>query len=150
MTVASGHFNNDEEKERRKITLYILWIVILTMALICLIGCRTVYVDRPVTHTEYVYRDRVDSVNIHDSVYIKETVKGDTVKVVEYRWRDRFRYIEKTDTVSVRDTVQVVRTEVVEKTVAKMNGLQKVFFWIGIILSVFAVGWIAGKIMRFL
>ena len=146
MAATAGGFDNWGEV--RKIIINAILTLILIVALFCLIGCRTVYVDRPVTHTEYVYRDRVDSVNIHDSIYIKEQIKGDTVTRIEYRYRDRFKYIFQTDTLIQRDTVSVVRTEVVEKTVAKMNGLQRVFFWTGIILTMLIIGFVIGKILK--
>ena len=134
-------------RDRLRIMGYWTVIVLCIIALAALVtSCRTVYVDRPVTHTEIEYRDRVDSIAVHDSVYIKETVKGDTVRVVEYRFRDRFRYIYSTDTVAVRDTVQVVRTEVVEKTVAQMNGFQKFFFYSGMFLLLLLVLYVMIKI----
>ena len=140
---------DDEEQEKRKVALYLLWATILAMALVALVGCKTTeYVEVPVTHTEYVYRDRVDSVAVHDSVYIKEYQKGDTIKVVEYRYKDRFRYIYATDTLIQRDTISVVHTEVVEKQVAKMNSLQSAFFWLGLLTFICGLGFICYKIMR--
>ena len=68
--------------------------------------------------TEYVYRDRVqhDTTFVHDSTYIKEYVKGDTLKIIEYRERYKYlyKYINKTDTVAVHDTLSVEKVKEVK------------------------------------
>lgn len=139
----------NDNGNRNLIALILIWGVILTIILCSFAGCKTTeYVEVPVIHTEYVYRDRVDSVAVHDSVYIKEYQKGDTIKVVEYRYKDRFRYINTTDTLIQRDTISVVHTEVVEKQVAKMNSLQGAFFWLGLLTFICGLGFICYKIMR--
>lgn len=139
---------NDNDN-RKLIALILIWGVILTIILCSLAGCKTTeYVEVPVTHTEYVYRDRVDTSYVKDSVYIREQIKGDTVKVVEYRYRDRFREIWRTDTLVRCDTVSVVHTEVVEKTVAKMNSLQSAFFWLGLLTFFIVIGYVAYRIWR--
>lgn len=139
---------NDNDN-RKLIALILIWGVILTIIFCSLAGCKTTeYVEVPVTHTEYVYRDRVDTSYVKDSVYIREQIKGDTVKVVEYRYRDRFREIWRTDTLVRCDTVSVVRTEVVEKTVARMNSLQSAFFWLGLLAFFIVIGYVAYRIWR--
>lgn len=139
---------NDNDN-RKLIAFILIWGVILTIILCSLAGCKTTeYVEVPVTHTEYVYRDRVDTSYVKDSVYIREQIKGDTVKVVEYRYRDRFREIWRTDTLVRCDTVSVVHTEVVEKSVARMNSLQSAFFWLGMLTFICAIGYVAYRIWR--
>ena len=139
---------NDNDN-RKLLAIILMWAVILTIIFCSLAGCKTTeYVEVPVTHTEYVYRDRVDTSYVKDSVYIREQIKGDTVKVVEYRYRDRFREIWRTDTLVRCDTVSVVRTEVVEKTVAKMNSLQSAFFWLGLLAFFIVIGYVAYRIWR--
>lgn len=139
---------NDNDN-RNLIAFILIWGVILTIILCSLAGCKTTeYVEVPVTHTEYVYRDRVDTSYVKDSVYIREQIKGDTVKVVEYRYRDRFREIWRTDTLVRCDTVSVVHTEVVEKTVARMNSLQSAFFWLGLLTFFIVIGYVAYRIWR--
>lgn len=139
---------NDNDN-RKLIAFILIWGVILTIILCSLAGCKTTeYVEVPVTHTEYVYRDRVDTSYVKDSIYIREQIKGDTVKVVEYRYRDRFREIWRTDTLVRCDTVSVVRTEVVEKTVARMNSLQSAFFWLGLLAFFIVIGYVAYRIWR--
>jgi len=78
--------------------------------------------------TEYVYRDRVqhDTTFVHDSTYIKEYVKGDSVRIIEYRERYKYlyKYINKTDTVAVHDTLSVEKVKEV-KVERKLNFWQK-------------------------
>ena len=137
----------NNEPDRKTLALILLWGIIIAVVFCLLASCKEIqYVEKPVTHTEYVYRDRVDSAAVHDSVYIKEYQKGDTIKVVEYRYKDRFRYIYATDTLIQRDTVSVVHTEVVEKTVAKMNSLQGAFFWLGLLTFICVIGYGAYKV----
>jgi hypothetical protein len=123
-------------------------LTLVLLVLLVPVGCRTTeYITVPEVHTEYVYRDRVDTSYVKDSVYIREQTKGDTVKVVEYRYRDRYREIWRTDTIIQQDTVSVVHTEVVEKTVAKMNSLQSAFFWLGLLAFFLVIGYFAYRLL---
>lgn len=132
--------------ERRWPMLTLVLLVLLVVLLP--VGCRTTeYITVPEVHTEYVYRDRVDTSYVKDSVYIREQTKGDTVKVVEYRYRDRYREIWRIDTLIQQDTVSVVHTQVVEKTVAKMNSLQSAFFWLGLLAFFITIGYLAYRLL---
>ena len=139
--------NGGGDKWREALAWVVMILCVIGMCAL-VTGCKTTeYVEVPVTHTEYVYRDRVDSVAVHDSVYIKEWQKGDTIRVVEYRYKDRFRYIYATDTLIQRDTISVVHTEVVEKKVAKMNSLQSAFFWLGLLAFFSVIGYLAYRLL---
>ena len=138
---------NDNDN-RKVIALILMWGVIFTIIFCSLTGCKTTeYITVPEVHTEYVYRDRVDTSYVKDSVYIREQTKGDTVKVVEYRYRDRYREIWRTDTLIQQDTISVVHTQVVEKTVAKMNSLQSAFFWLGLLAFFIVIGYVAYRLL---
>ena len=52
---------------------------------------------------------RSDTFRIHDSVSIRESVVGDTVKIVEHHYRDRTKVQVVRDTIykSVRDTIRI-------------------------------------------
>jgi hypothetical protein len=99
--------------------------------------------------TEYVYRDRerVDTTWLKDSVYIREFVKGDTVRIVEYRDHLVYQYKMVRDTVAVRDSVAVesIREVGVEKSLTWWQKFRlRAFWWLlgGVAL---AVVWIFRK-----
>ena len=66
---------------------------------------------------------RIDTIYCHDSVFIHERMKGDTVYLTRTEWRDRWRIREVHDT--IRDTQYV--TQVVEKTPVKY--IPKFYKW---------------------
>jgi len=123
-------------------------LTLVLLVLLLPVGCRTTeYITVPEVHTEYVYRDRVDTSYVKDSIYIREQIKGDTVKVVEYRYRDRYREIWRTDTLIQQDTISVVHTQVVERTTNKMNSLQSAFFWLGLLAFFIVIGYVAYRLL---
>lgn len=95
------------DKDDRKNIWFIVFAVITALLLVFMISsCKEIqYVTVPEVHTEYVYRDRVDSVKYHDSIYIKEVEKGDTIIRIEYRYKDRYIYKQMLDTIIRTDTI---------------------------------------------
>lgn len=91
-------------------------LVIIAVALIgyALTSCSPKVRVVPVERTRVEWRDRLrlDSVYVHDSIYLTEKQAGDTIyKVKEvYRWRDRWRV----DTINTGRVDSVRVTEVVE------------------------------------
>ena len=100
-------------------------LIYILFAFLCL-SCSPKIVER--VRTEYVYRDRVqhDTTFVHDSTYIKEYIKGDTVRIVEFRekYKYLYKYINKTDTVAVHDTLSVEKVKEV-KVERKLSWWQK-------------------------
>lgn len=136
---------NEDEKRG----LFAAIALLLSIAALFIFGgCKTVYVDRPVVHTEYIHDTKVDSIHLHDSIYIKEVVKGDTVTRVEYRYRDRFRYIYTTDTIIQRDTVSVVVEKVVVKTENKLTQVQSFFLILGKMGIIILAVWLFLKFIK--
>lgn len=83
-------------------------LILGLLSVVLFAGCTTTrYVSVPSVSIDSVYVDRWlrDSIYLHDSVYVNQRVKGDTVfvdKVVaKYKYKDRWRY----------DTVSVVRVD---------------------------------------
>ena len=83
-------------------------LIVGLLSVVLLVGCTTTkYVPVPSVSVDSVYVDRFhrDSVYLHDSVFVNQYSKGDTVfvdKVVtRYRYKDRWR----------QDTVAVVRVD---------------------------------------
>ena len=92
----------------------VMIIVFLSLLALALTSCSPKVRLVPVEHTRVEWRDRLhlDSVYVHDSIYLTERMAGDTVyKVKEvYRWRDRWHI----DTVNTGRIDSVRITEVVE------------------------------------
>lgn len=83
-------------------------LILGLLSVVLLVGCTTTrYVPVPSVSVDSVYVDRWqrDSVYLHDSVFVNQYSKGDTVfvdKVVtKYKYKDRWRY----------DTVAIVRAD---------------------------------------
>ena len=86
------------------------------------------------------YRDRiqVDTTFVHDSTFVKEYIKGDTVRITEYKDRYVYQYRYLRDTAFVHDTttVQTVKEVKVEQPIpwgkrAKIGA----FWWLVATLS---------------
>ena len=81
----------------------------ILMAAGILTGCKTKYVTVPEYHKEYIVRSdtiaRVDSVLLHDSVFVYNV--GDTIVINKVMYRDRMRnvYKTRTDTICKRDSI---------------------------------------------
>lgn len=107
-------------------------IYILSAVLMLSVSCSPKVIEH--VRTEYVYRDRTqhDTTYVHDSTYIKEYIKGDTVRIVEFRekYKYLYKYINKTDTVAVHDTLSVekVREVKVERALSWWQKFRLVLF----------------------
>ena len=130
--------------------MYLLVIVISGLMLLFFISsCKTTeYVEVPVVHTEYVYKESKDTAYVRDSVYIKEVQKGDTIRITEYRDRYRFRYITLTDTIIRLDSISVPYPVEVVKVDHRQTWLQKTFMIIGICFIFGLVIWLVIKLRR--
>ncbi|MBO5537605.1 MAG: hypothetical protein J5971_00940 [Prevotella sp.] len=95
-------------------------LLIVIVVAVLLAGCKQIeYVntERARTDTLYQVKERRDSIKVHDSVYVKEFRKGDTVFVIRDRWKLRFRDCYRIDTVykSRTDTLRAKERMEVEK-----------------------------------
>lgn len=101
-------------------------IYILAAVLVLSVSCSPKVIEH--VRTEYVYRDRTqhDTTYVHDSTYIREYIKGDTVRIVEFREKYKYLYkcINKIDTVAVHDTLSVEKVREV-KIERKLSWWQK-------------------------
>ena len=143
----------------RKIWLFILVIIALT-------SCRTVkYIDRtivdsieievPITNTRIEYRDRFlyDSIYVHDSIFT--LIKDDTVYISKNKETNRL--ISKTDTIIKTDTIKipvkitktVTKTEAQIKEVNKLYRWQRVFMYLGLIVSISGIVFLIIKNKKF-
>ena len=143
----------------RKIWLFILVIIALT-------SCRTVkYIDRtavdsteievPITNTKIEYRDRFlyDSIYVHDSIFT--LIKDDTVYISKNKETNRL--VSKTDTIIKTDTIKipveitktVTKTETQIKEVNKLYWRQRVFMYLGLIVSISGIVFLIIKNKKF-
>ena len=78
---------------------------------------------------------RSDTFRTHDSVFIRESVVGDTVKIVEHHYRDRTKVQVVRDTIykSVRDTIRI------EEKKEEVSGNQDGYdlpIWLRVVLTI--------------
>ena len=109
-------------------------LLVVTFVIACLLtGCRCVRViEKEVikTDTMLTTKIQIDSIYVNDSIYIRELIQGDTVKITTDRWHTRWRdrilydsiYIAQRDTVRVTDIKEVPR---------KLSGWQWFQIWAG-------------------
>lgn len=96
----------------------------LMAAVLLLAGCKTkervVTVEHVRTDTTYITRHHRDSVWLHDSIFMKEWLAGDTVYQLSDRWHTRYvervrldtTYVSKTDSIPVPYPVEkIVKVE---------------------------------------
>lgn len=130
-------------KPGRGISILLMFILLLSFQ--ALPGCSPKIVEK--VKTEYVYRDvhHRDTTIQHDSVYIREYVKGDTVHHYEYRdryiYRDRWR--DSIDIREVHDTTTVERK--VERELTAGQKMKINSFWWLLLGLVASLGWIFRK-----
>ena len=107
--------------------------ILSIIALVLLCSCSPKIIER--VRTEYVYRDRVqvDTTFIHDSTFVKEYVKGDTIRITEYkdRYVYQYKYLSKVDTVIVRDSIAIehIKEVKVEKPLSWFKRAKLAAFW---------------------
>ena len=119
---------------------------IACLLLILLSSCKTItkVVEVPVVKTEYIVKEKTDSILIHDS--IDRIIKNDSV-IID-RWHTQYKYIHCVDTViktdTITQTVNVTET-VIEYRVSKV---QKFFIWIGVITLILIILYITLFILK--
>lgn len=110
------------------------FVMFLFLVVICLIlgSCKTQYItDYQVEHdTLWVLTLQQDSIFKHDSIYIREYMKGDTVHVDKEKWSVFYRDRVKHDSIYIHktDTIQTVKVEKVEK---HLSALEQVKMHVG-------------------
>lgn len=130
-------------KPGRGISILLMFILLCSFQ--ALPGCSPKIIEK--VKTEYVYRDvhHRDTTIQHDSVYIREYMKGDTVHHYEYRdryvYRDRWR--DSIDVHEVHDTTTVEKK--VERELTAGQKMKINSFWWLLAGLVAALVWIFRK-----
>lgn len=97
-------------------------LLLFVMAVVVASACTTTkYVEVPVVHTDtlIVTNHQKDSVWLHDSIYLHEWMKGDTVMVDRVVYHTKYQERLRTDTVYQHKTDTVAKPYPVEVKVEK-------------------------------
>ena len=131
-------------------------IIILLAAITCLCGCKTtkyVYVPEVRTDTLVITKQQRDSIWMHDSIYVSEKQKGDTIYLQLERWHTKYVEKELHDTIYQSKTDSVAVPYPVEVKVEKaLSWWQKTRIHLGEVmlgLLLIAVGYGVYKLRRF-
>ena len=107
--------------DRNVVAWMIAYIISACVIALIFCGCKTkvVTVEKVRTDTKYVTKLQRDSIHIHDSIFVNQWQKGDTVFQVRDRWHAmwRDRLLHDTIHMSIVDSVPVPYP--VEKIVEK-------------------------------
>jgi hypothetical protein len=93
----------------------------------------------------------IDTIYQHDSIYIREIQRGDTIYLTRTEWRDRWRTHLVHDT--IHNTEYVTNTEYVDRVIEKppekyIPKFYKNCTWLFFILLLLLVGIIVFKVWR--
>ena len=120
---------------------------VCAVVLLAAVSCSPKIVERVKYVTEYRNVYQVDTTIQHDSVYIREWVKGDTVRITEYRDKYIYRYKTIRDTVIKADSVAIEHTKEVqvEKPLSRSQRAKIGAFWWLLAAVVGMAAWIFRK-----
>ena len=116
-------------------------VLALSMATIlsALPSCRSVNPCLSTIHRDsvaYTIHQTIDTIVMHDSVFVSERMRGDTVYLTRTEWRDRWRTrVERDTIVDVRVEKEVVELPP-ERYVPKFYRWTAAIFWTGIALLI--------------
>lgn len=143
--------NNDEKTYKGCFWSFVAFILIMAVILFTACSPRVIEKIEKQTDTCYIEKIRRDSIYQHDSIYIHEWQKGDTVYVERDRWHTewRDRLIRDTAYVAKRDTL--VTVQYVDKP-ADISGWQWAQIWFGriamITIALLIGGWLLYRVIR--
>ena len=135
--------------------------VIVSMAfLFTIFGCRTSKITSsvmaPQVHSDTVIKVKTDTTFIKDSIYVKDSViikeSGDTIFFTKYQTKYidkiKYKYLNTSDTIVKVDSIPYEVKTVETITTNKLNTLQKILLWIGVISMLIMVGNLAFHIYK--
>lgn len=115
--------------------LYIIPILLF----LCACSTHREFVEVPVEtiKTEYIYNTKIDSIFVTDSV--DRWLKGDTMFI--YKEHTKYKYLSRVDTIVRVDSIpKIIKTEIIKEVeVNHIKWYQKIFMWIGGIVSLLLV-----------
>lgn len=127
---------------------------IIMAAALLLTACKTreriVMVETVRTDTAYITRHQRDSIWLHDSIYMKEYMSGDTVYLLRDRWHTQYveKQVHDTTYIATHDTVPDPYPVEVEVP-AQLTWWQKTKMNLGIgFMGILGIMGIAGAIRK--
>ena len=116
--------------------------LVIIVAAILAASCSPRIIERVRVERDTLVTHHRDSIQVRDSVYVREWIKGDTVFVDRYRdrfvYRDRWRdsVVTKVDSVAIERTIEVK----IEKPLSWWKKAKIAAFWWLVVLSVSLAG----------
>lgn len=125
-------------------------ITCLLVAIVALASCKTktvvVTVPEVRTDTTYITKEQRDSIWLHDSIYVSEKQKDDTIYLYQERWHTKYVEKVKTDTIYQHKVDSVgVPYPVEVKVEKKLNWWQNMRMTLGTIALIGIFLWIVGQ-----
>ena len=122
----------------------------LLVAIVALASCKTktvvVTVPEVRTDTTYITKEQRDSIWLHDSIYVSEKQKDDTIYLYQERWHTKYVEKLKTDTIYQHKVDSVgVPYPVEVKVEKKLNWWQNMRMTLGTIALIGIFLWIVGQ-----
>lgn len=134
--------------------LGVTFLILAVLLLLSFSGCTTmryVPVEHHTTDTLRITQHQRDSIWLHDSIFVSQQQRGDTILLTTTKWRTK--YIER----EVHDTLYRAKTdsipvpyEVVKEVPRKKSKFEIVVFTIGIIAIMGLIIFIGMKLKKFL
>lgn len=132
-------------------------LVLLFVAIMLLAGCKTtkyVYVPEVHTDTVMITKQQRDSIWLHDSIFVSEKQKGDTIYLQLERWHTKYVEKELHDTIyqSKVDSV-AYPVEVIKEVKKDLSWWQKTRMHLGelmLVILLALIGYGVWKLRRFL
>ena len=136
----------------KKLSLKLSTIALaLSMGMIILVSpsCKSTTVTPTVQRsdtTNYIQRsERIDTIYRHDSVFVREVMKGDTVYLTRTEYRDRWRVRLVHDTIHDTQYIERVVEHPPERYVPKFYRWCTIALWVIVLLVIGRVGY---KVIR--
>lgn len=134
------------------ILTFIIALAMMLLMSCAFASCTTVkYVDRDhvVTKTDTIFHERLlrDSLFLHDSIYIHEWMKNDTVRIERERWHTQYRdrWLHDTAYIAKHDTIRIEKTITKQ---AKVSVWKQAEMWLGRIVAVLLLVCIIATILQ--
>ena len=97
-------------------SMYMMYVAVSIILVIMLAGCKSVeYIEKVRTDTTYITKQQRDSIWLHDSLYIHEYQRGDTIYLERTKWVTKYRERLRVDTFYKAKTDTLIVEKVVEK-----------------------------------